>query len=194
MEFGPRALGGRSILGDARSAEMQSRMNLKIKFRESFRPFAPIVLREYANEYFELPPDVESPYMLLVAKVAERTRLPDDPAAQNLKGIDRLKAARSTIPAVTHVDLSARVQTVDTVRFPLLHQLMTAFHARTGCAVLINTSFNVRGEPVVCTPENALNGFLNTGMDTLAIGAFLLEKTRQPRDLIGSEARQFEPD
>lgn len=194
MEFGPRALGGRSILGDARSAEMQSRMNLKIKFRESFRPFAPIVLREYANEYFELPPDVESPYMLLVAKVAERTRLPDDPAAQILKGIDRLKAARSTIPAVTHVDLSARVQTVDTVRFPLLHQLMTAFHARTGCAVLINTSFNVRGEPVVCTPENALNGFLNTGMDTLAIGAFLLEKTRQPRDLIGSEARQFEPD
>ena len=194
MEFGPRALGGRSILGDARSAEMQSRMNLKIKFRESFRPFAPIVLREYANEYFELPPDVESPYMLLVAKVAERNRLPDDPAAQILKGIDRLKAARSTIPAVTHVDLSARVQTVDTVRFPLLHQLMTAFHARTGCAVLINTSFNVRGEPVVCTPENALNGFLNTGMDTLAIGAFLLEKTRQPRDLIGSEARQFEPD
>ena len=194
MEFGPRALGGRSILGDARSAEMQSRMNLKIKFRESFRPFAPIVLREHANEYFELPPDVESPYMLLVAKVTERTRLPDDPAAQILKGIDRLKAARSTIPAVTHVDLSARVQTVDTVRFPLLHQLMTAFHARTGCAVLINTSFNVRGEPVVCTPENALNGFLNTGMDTMAIGAFLLEKTRQPRDLIGSEARQFEPD
>ena len=194
MEFGPRALGGRSILGDARSAEMQSRMNLKIKFRESFRPFAPIVLREHAHEYFELPSDVESPYMLLVAKVAERIRLADDPLEQSLKGIDRLKAARSTIPAVTHVDLSARVQTVDNVRSPLLHQLMTAFHARTGCPVLINTSFNVRGEPVVCTPEHALNGFLNTGIDTLAIGSFLLEKALQPRNLIGSEARQFEPD
>ena len=194
MEFGPRALGARSILGDARSAEMQSRMNLKIKFRESFRPFAPIVMKEHAHEYFDLPPHVESPYMLLVAKVAERTRLADDPAGQSLKGIDRLKTARSAIPAVTHVDLSARVQTVDTIRCPLLHQLMTAFHARTGCPVLINTSFNVRGEPVVCTPENALNGFLNTGMDTLAIGSFLLEKTRQPRGLISSESRQFEPD
>ena len=194
MEFGPRALGARSILGDARSAEMQSRMNLKIKFRESFRPFAPIVMKEHAHEYFDLPPHVESPYMLLVAKVAERTRLADDPAGQSLKGIDRLKTARSTIPAVTHVDLSARVQTVDTIRCPLLHQLMTAFHAMTGCPVLINTSFNVRGEPVVCTPENALNGFLNTGMDTLAIGSFLLEKTRQPRGLISSESRQFEPD
>ncbi len=195
MEFGPRALGSRSILGDARSPEMQSRMNLKIKFRESFRPFAPIVLQEHAHEYFDLPPHVESPYMLLVTNVAERCQLPDDSATQLLKGIDRLKAARSSIPAVTHVDLSARVQTVDAVRFPLLHQLLTAFDKRTDCPVLINTSFNVRGEPVVCTPENALNGFLNTGMDTLAIGSFLLDKSQQPRELLGSEARrQFEPD
>ena len=195
MEFGPRALGSRSILGDPRNPEMQARMNLKIKFRESFRPFAPIVLHNYAQEYFDLPGHVESPYMLLVTSVAERQRLAAESTDDALQGIDRLKTTRSTIPAVTHVDLSARVQTVNEVRFPLMHRLLTAFHEKTGCPVLINTSFNVRGEPVVCTPENALNGFLNTGMDTLAIGSFLLDKHLQPDHLLGSETRRrFEPD
>ncbi len=191
MEFGPRALGSRSILGDPRNPEMQTRMNLKIKFRESFRPFAPIVLQDHAHEYFDLPEGVESPYMLLVTTVAESQRLASPWSDQSLQGIDRLKSTRSTIPAVTHVDLSARVQTVDEGRFPLLHQLLTEFHEKSGCPVLINTSFNVRGEPVVCTPENALNGFLNTGMDTLAIGSFLLEKAAQPPHLLGGETRQF---
>ncbi|HQZ69053.1 MAG TPA: carbamoyltransferase [Planctomycetaceae bacterium] len=191
MEFGPRALGSRSILGDPRNPEMQTRMNLKIKFRESFRPFAPIVLQDHAHEYFDLPEGVESPYMLLVTTVAESQRLASPSSEETLRGIDRLKSTRSTIPAVTHVDLSARVQTVDEGRFPLLHQLLTAFHEKSGCPVLINTSFNVRGEPVVCTPENALNGFLNTGMDTLAIGSFLLDKNSQPLHLLGRETRQF---
>jgi len=191
MEFGPRALGSRSILGDPRNPEMQTRMNLKIKFRESFRPFAPIVLQDHAHEYFDLPQGIESPYMLLVTAVAESQRLASPSSDQSLQGIDRLKSTRSTIPAVTHVDLSARVQTVDEGRFPLLHQLLTAFHEKSGCPVLINTSFNVRGEPVVCTPENALNGFLNTGMDTLAIGSFLLDKNSQPQHLLGRETRQF---
>lgn len=175
MEFGPRALGGRSILGDARNPDMQSTMNLKIKFRESFRPFAPIVLAEHAADYFDLRQP--SPYMLVVAQVAAQRRIRRDDTG--LRGLDLLKARRSEIPAVTHVDFSARVQTVgeDTAD---LHGLLTEFHAQTGCPVLVNTSFNVRGEPIVATPEEAYRCFMRTDVDALAIGDFLLHKHEQP--------------
>jgi carbamoyltransferase len=178
MEFGPRALGGRSILGDARSPEMQEVMNLKIKFRESFRPFAPIVLRDRASQYFDLKPDEESPYMLVVAPVASQRRiaLPAEP----LRGLDKLKAVRSEIPAVTHVDCSARIQTVDSTHHDRLHRLLAAFEAKTGCPVMINTSFNVRGEPIVCRPEDAYRCFMATNIDALLIERFLLLKTEQP--------------
>jgi carbamoyltransferase len=179
MEFGPRALGSRSIIGDARSRKMQSVMNLKIKFRESFRPFAPIVLRERVSEYFEMDDDADSPYMLVVADVAADKRLPaeDDGAT----GLDKLKSLRSVVPAVTHVDNSARVQTVDSVRHARLHRLMTRFAQRTGCPVLINTSFNVRGEPIVCAPEHAYHCFMGTDMDVLVLENFLLLKEDQPK-------------
>ncbi|OPZ30494.1 MAG: Decarbamoylnovobiocin carbamoyltransferase [Lentisphaerae bacterium ADurb.BinA184] len=178
MEFGPRALGARSILGDARHPQMQSTMNLKIKFRESFRPFAPIVLEECAGEYFDLP--CASPYMLRVGQVQAGRRLQPPPGSESLWGIERLNLPRSDIPAVTHVDGSARIQTVDGQRNPLLHSLLERFRARTGCAVLVNTSFNVRGEPIVCTPREAYRCFMSTGMDALAIGNHLLLKERQP--------------
>ena len=186
MEFGPRALGSRSILGDARSPKMQSVMNLKVKFRESFRPFAPIVLRERAADYFDLA--VDSPYMLLVAPVKESLRLPIPP--DNLKDLDRLKQLRSTIPAVTHVDFSARIQTVSAEQNPRLHALLKKFEQATGCGVLVNTSFNVRGEPIVCSPDDAYRCFINTEMDCLVMGNFLLERTAQPHHRL---ARTFEP-
>jgi carbamoyltransferase len=179
MEFGPRALGARSILGDARSRSMQSVMNLKIKFRESFRPFAPIVLREYVDRYFEMRPYEDSPYMLLVAPVRAEQRLPLAASDTEAFGIERLNQCRSTIPAVTHVDYSARVQTVDEQRNPLLHRLMTRFHEKTGCPVLINTSFNVRSEPIVCTPEDAYRCFMATDMDVLVMGRHILYKAEQ---------------
>jgi carbamoyltransferase len=188
MEFGPRALGNRSILGDPRSPRMQSIMNLKVKFRESFRPFAPVVRRERAGDYFEL--ETESPYMLLVAPVRAALRREADPG---LRGLDRLKAVRSTIPAVTHVDYSARVQTVARGQNPLLYSLLEAWEAATGCGVLVNTSFNVRGEPVVCTPDDAYRCFVNTEMDHLVIGPFLLERTRQPRQGVARRAA-LQPD
>ncbi len=178
MEFGPRALGNRSILGDARHPGMQTVMNGKIKFRESFRPFAPIVLAEHAPEYFELPPGQESPYMLLVAGVRPEQRVPA--AIESTHGLDRVRAIRSTVPAVTHVDYSARVQTVDQERNPRLHHLLTAFRRQTGCPVMINTSFNVRSEPVVCTPLDAWRCFMATDMDVLVIGDFVLRKEQQP--------------
>jgi carbamoyltransferase len=178
MEFGPRALGARSILGDARSAEMQKLMNLKIKFRESFRPFAPVVLRERVSEYFETRDEQESPYMLLVASVQPDKRLGEGDSSA--RGLEKLNAARSVVPAVTHVDDSARVQTVDAVRHGRFHKLLQAFAARTGCPVLINTSFNVRGEPIVCTPEHAYRCFMATNMDALVIEDFLLLKHEQP--------------
>jgi len=186
MEFGPRALGCRSIIGDARSRSMQSVMNLKIKFRESFRPFAPIVLAEEAGDYFDMAGGAESPYMLIVSPVAAEQRLSveDDGAV----GLDKLKVVRSRIPAVTHVDYSARVQTVDAERHPRLHRLMTRFHKRTGCPVLINTSFNVRGEPIVCTPEDAYNCFMGTDMDVLVLENFVLLKTDQPTSEIDRES------
>lgn len=176
MEFGPRALGARSILADARNPAMQAAINLKIKFREGFRPFAPAVLAEHAREYFEL--DGESPYMLVVAPVATKRRLPV--ASGDQWGIDRLNVPRSDIPAVTHLDYSARLQTVTAGRAPGLHAVLTAFKARTDCPVLVNTSFNVRGEPIVCTPADAYSCFMRTNLDYLAIPPFLLEKARQP--------------
>ena len=178
MEFGPRALGNRSILGDARNPAMQSVMNQKIKFRESFRPFAPIVLRERAAEYFELRPDQESPYMLLVAPVRADQRVAVNPAAA--RGLAQVNEPRSVIPAVTHVDYSARIQTVDAARNPRLHQLITAFARQTGCPVMINTSFNVRGEPIVGSPDDAYRCFMATNIDVLVIGNFVVLKSDQP--------------
>jgi carbamoyltransferase len=175
MEFGPRALGNRSILGDARSAKMQSLMNLKVKFRESFRPFAPIVRRERVADYFEL--DAESAYMLLVAPVKKELR---KPLPANVTGLDLLKAERSTLPAITHVDYSARIQTVSRAGHPLLYDLLLRFEHATGCGVLVNTSFNVRGEPIVCTPDDAYRCFINTEMDYLIMGSFVIERTAQP--------------
>ncbi len=177
MEFGPRALGSRSILGDARSSEMQSTMNLKIKFRESFRPFAPAILREHVDEFFEMRPNEDSPYMLLVAPVKEARRLEVDEEATGLK---KLQQSRSVVPAVTHVDYSARVQTVDGERHPHFARILEAFYAKTGCPVLINTSFNVRGEPIVNTPEDAYRCFMGTNMDALVIENFVLRKSAQP--------------
>jgi len=179
MEFGPRALGARSILGDARSQKMQSTMNLKIKFRESFRPFAPIVLLEHVNRYFEMRPSEDSPYMLLVAPVKEDVRAELGPEYEQTFGVDKLHYRRSDIPAVTHIDYSARVQTVDKERNPLLHELMTRFNEKTGCPVLINTSFNVRSEPIVCTPEDAYRCFMMTDMDVLVMGRAILRKEQQ---------------
>ena len=180
MEFGPRALGARSIIGDARSTAMQSVMNLKIKFRESFRPFAPSVLEEKAPDYFGLRPGVESPYMLLVAPVNDgrRKKLNGDQA--HLQGIEKLKIPRSDVPAITHVDYSARVQTVDAERHGRYRKLIERFDAKTGCPVIINTSFNVRGEPIVCTPADAYRCFLNTNMDVLVLERFVLLKKEQP--------------
>ena len=176
-EFGPRALGNRSIIGDARSPKMQSVMNLKIKYRESFRPFAPTVLFEHASDYFCL--DRESPYMLLVAQVDEKRRRTMTDEEQKLFGIDKLNVVRSEIPAITHVDYSARIQTVNKDVNPLYHRLINAFYQKTGSPVIINTSFNVRGEPIVCTPEHAFTCFMRTEMDHLVLGHFILDKTDQ---------------
>ena len=178
MEFGPRALGGRSIIGDPRSPAMQSVMNLKIKYRESFRPFAPSVLAERVSDYFEI--DRPSPYMLLVAPVAQQMRIPMTEAQRQLFGIDKLKVARSALPAITHVDYSARIQTVHRGTNPRYYDLLSHFAARTGCPLLVNTSFNVRGEPVVCTPRDAYRCFMRTQMDYLVLENFLLAKADQP--------------
>jgi carbamoyltransferase len=178
MEFGPRSLGARSVLGDPRSAKMQATMNLKIKFRESFRPFAPSVLREHLADYFDL--DVDSPYMLLVAPVRAERRIAMTDEQQRLFGIEKLNVPRSDVPAITHIDYSARIQTVHAETNPLYHALLRRFHALTGCAVLVNTSFNVRGEPIVCTPRDAYLCFMRTEMDTLVLGSCVLEKSRQP--------------
>ena len=178
MEFGPRALGARSILGDARSPRMQAQMNIKIKFREGFRPFAPAVLRERVADYFEL--DTDSPYMLLVAPVRKERRIPLTAAQHTLWGIDKLNVPRSDIPAVTHIDYSARVQTVTRDTNPGYYDLIKAFEKRTGCGVLVNTSFNVRGEPIVCTPADAYQCFMRTNIDYLVLGPYLLDKRTQP--------------
>jgi carbamoyltransferase len=182
MEFGPRALCARSIIGDARSPRMQATMNLKIKFRESFRPFAPVVLQEHLHEWFDMAENQESPYMLLVAPVLQHRRVPI--ASDELRKMSadpdlrqRVNVVRSSIPAVTHVDCSARIQTVDKARNPRFHRVMEAFCALTGCPVLVNTSFNVRGEPIVCTPEDAYRCFLATEMDALVMENCLVLKS-----------------
>ncbi len=175
MEFGPRALGARSIIGDARNREMQSRMNLKIKYRESFRPFAPSVIEEQAPNWFEIKDS--SPYMLLVAPVSQKQRVKS--VNGSLKGLDQLKESRSTVPAITHVDMSARVQTIDRERNPVYYDLIDKFFKQTGCPVIINTSFNVRGEPIVCSPEDAFRCFMSTEMDYLVLGNYVLDKRKQ---------------
>ncbi|MCH7516493.1 MAG: hypothetical protein IIB08_05145, partial [Bacteroidetes bacterium] len=193
MEFGPRALGNRSIIGDARSSKMQSTMNLKIKFRESFRPFAPSVLREKVSEYFDA--DIDSPYMLLVANVKEERRKNMSDAEKQLFGIDKLNVQRSDIHAVPPVDYSARLQTVHSDTNPLYHKLIKKFEENSGCGVIINTSFNVRGEPIVCTPEDAYRCFMRTDMDYLVIGNYLFDKKeQQPLERDTNWKKEFEPD
>lgn len=184
MEFGPRALGGRSIIGDPRNVEMQTKMNVKIKFRESFRPFAPSVLAERAADYFDL--DGTSPYMLLVAPVKEEIRKPLTEEQQQLFGIEKLKAIRSELPAITHVDYSARVQTVDPLGSPRYYKIIKAFEKLTGCGVVVNTSFNIRGEPIVCRPEEAYRCFMFTDMDALVLENFICLKEDQP-EMPGAE-------
>ncbi len=178
-EFGPRALGSRSIMGDARSEKMQETMNLKIKFRESFRPFAPAVLREDVDEFFEMKPDENSPYMLLVAPVQGSKRLNIE-EVETVRGLEKLKQSRSSVPAITHVDYSARVQTIDMEHHPRFYKIISAFKEKTGCGVVINTSFNVRGEPIVNTPEDAYRCFMNTNMDVLVLENIILLKHEQP--------------
>ncbi|MEJ6701638.1 MAG: carbamoyltransferase [Akkermansiaceae bacterium] len=180
MEFGPRALGSRSILGDPRSQEMQKVMNLKIKFRESFRPFAPSVLREHVSDYFEMQENEDSPYMLMVADVVDSRRTDCESELNSASGLNKLPVMRSEVPAITHVDFSARVQTVDEERHGLYHKIISKFHDKTGCPMVINTSFNVRGEPIVCAPEDSYNCFMATNMDVLVVGSFLLKKEDQP--------------
>ena len=192
MEFGPRALGGRSILGDPRAPGMQSAMNLKIKFRESFRPFAPSVLREEVASWFDH--DGESPYMLLAAPVKKERRRTPTPEESALRGLEKLKVARSAIPAVTHVDGSARLQTVRREANPLFHAILSAFRDRTGCPVLVNTSFNVRGEPIVCTPEDAWRCFMRTAMDALVLENHVLLREEQPAPGDDEVPRPFPPD
>jgi carbamoyltransferase len=192
MEFGPRSLGARSILGDPRSAAMQKNLNLKVKYRESFRPFAPAVLREDVAAWFEL--DCDSPYMLIVADVREDKRRAMSAEQQALFGIDKLNIARSEIPAVTHVDYSARIQTVSAVTNPLFHRLLTQFKALTGCPVVVNTSFNVRGEPIVCTPQDAFRCFMGNELDLLVIGNCLLRKSEQNPALKQDYSSAFELD
>ncbi len=178
MEFGPRALGARSIIGDARNLEMQKKMNLKIKYREPFRPFAPSVLLEHVSEWFEH--DKGSPYMLMVAPVKEDRRIPMTDEQRDLFGIDKLNIPRSNIPAITHVDYSARIQTVDGKYNQRYYGLIKKFYEKTGCPVIVNTSFNVRGEPIVCTPEDAYRCFMRTEMDTLVLEEIVLSKNEQP--------------
>jgi carbamoyltransferase len=192
MEFGPRALGGRSILADPRSEKMQKELNLKIKFRESFRPFAPSVLIEDVNDWFEL--DNDSPYMLLVANVKKEKQIKMTEDSENLFGIEKLNIKRSSIPAITHVDYSARVQTVHKETNPKYHQLINEFKKITNCPVLVNTSFNVRGEPIVCSVEDAFNCFMGTNLDILVIEDFILFKEDQDKSLVKDYKNKFELD
>ena len=192
MEFGPRALGGRSILADPRSPSVQKQLNLKVKYRESFRPFAPSVLREHVHEWFDI--DVDSPYMLLVAEVNRDRQLPIAETDKTLFGIDLLNVPRSTIPAVTHVDNSARIQTVHRESHPRYHQLITRFKEKTGCPVLVNTSFNVRGEPIVCTPQDAFRCLMGTEIEWLAIGNCIVKKEEQDPRLVLDYKNAYELD
>jgi carbamoyltransferase len=192
MEFGPRALGNRSILADPRSPQTQSVLNLKVKYRESFRPFAPAVLAEDVRDWFDL--DVASPYMLLVAEVAKHRRIAEAAGNDRAAGLDQLKILRSEIPAVTHVDYSARVQTVHAETNPRFHALLRAFKAQTGCPVLVNTSFNVRGEPIAHTPEDAFRCLMGSEIDMLVIGNCVLHKREQNPNLLLDYRNAFDPD
>ena len=192
MEFGPRSLGGRSILGDPRSEQMQKTLNLKVKYRESFRPFAPSVLREDVSEWFEA--DYDSPYMLLVDNVKKDKRIEMTMKEKSLFGIDKLNIARSSIPAITHVDYSARIQTVHKETNPKYHALITKFKEKTGCSLVVNTSFNVRGEPIVCTPEDAFRCFMGTELDVLVIGNCVLRKEHQNESLVEDYKEKYELD
>ena len=192
MEFGPRALGGRSILADPRSVKMQKELNLKIKFRESFRPFAPSILREDVNNWFEL--DNDSPYMLLVADIKKEKQIKMTEKDENLFGIEKLNIKRSSIPAVTHVDYSARIQTVHEETNSRYYQLIKEFKKITNCPVLVNTSFNVRGEPIVCSIEDAFNCFMGTNLDVLVLEDFILYKDDQDKSLVKNYKNKFELD
>jgi carbamoyltransferase len=193
MEFGPRSLGSRSIIGDPRSKEMQTVMNLKIKYRESFRPFAPAVLREHVSDYFDI--DCESPYMLLVADIKDEKRIRMSDEEEKLFGLEKLKVTRSDVPAITHVDYSARIQTVTEDDNPLFYGVIEEFYKKTGCPMIVNTSFNVRGEPIVCKPEEAFKCFMRTEMDYLIMGSYLLDKKRQkPVEIDTDSLKEFEPD
>ena len=192
MEFGPRALGGRSILGDPRSDKMQKNLNLKVKFRESFRPFAPSILREDLSEWFDM--NVDSPYMLLVADINSNKKIEMTEEERKLFGIDKLNIKRSEIPAVTHVDYSARVQTVTKITNHRYYDLISKFKEKTGCPVIVNTSFNVRGEPIVNTPTNAFNCFMGTELDYLIIGNCILDKKKQDQSLKKDYTKEFELD
>ena len=192
MEFGPRALGGRSILGDPRSDKMQKNLNLKVKYRESFRPFAPSILKEDISEWFDV--DIESPYMLLVANINPSKTIKMTKKEKDLFGIDKLNVKRSEIPAVTHVDYSARIQTVNKNTNKIYYDLISKFKEKTGCPVLVNTSFNVRGEPIVNTPTDAFNCFMGTELDYLVIGNCILDKDKQDPKLRKNYLNKFELD
>ena len=192
MEFGPRALGNRSIIADPRSVNMQKNLNLKIKFRESFRPFAPAILKEYLNDWFEL--DTESPYMLLVSDILESKRLTTKQEDKKLFGIEKLNLKRSDVPSVTHVDYSARIQTVDKLTNNKFHELILEFYKITNCPLLINTSFNVRGEPIVCSPKDAFNCFMGTNLDLLVVNNAVLYKNNQNQSLIKDYKHKYKLD
>ena len=193
MEFGPRALGGRSIIADPRSPVMQKQLNLKVKFRESFRPFAPSVLREDVNEWFECD-DEDSPYMLLVANLQKDKCLKMTTEEKRFFGIDKLNVKRSLVPAITHVDYSARIQTVHSETNPLYHALISKFKEKTLCPIVVNTSFNIRGEPIVCTPGDAFRCFMGTDLDILAVGNYLLYKDQQNTSLKSEYKNKYELD
>ena len=192
MEFGPRALGGRSIIADPRSSVMQKQLNLKVKYRESFRPFAPSVLHEDTNEWFEH--DKDSPYMLFVAEVQKNKRRVITAEEDSLFGIDKLNVARSLVPAITHVDYSARIQTVHSDTNPLYHAVISKFKEKTGCPLVVNTSFNVRGEPIICSPTDAFKCFMGTDLDVLTIGNYLLLKEEQNTTLKKNYEKSYELD
>tara|TARA_Y100000588_G_C14190702_1_gene897883 strand:+ start:1 stop:1098 length:1098 start_codon:yes stop_codon:yes gene_type:complete len=192
MEFGPRALGNRSILADPRSNSMQRNLNQKVKYRESFRPFAPSVMKEHADEWFELGKD--SPYMLLVSKFLESKRITPSSDCNSIEGFDLLDVRRSDVPAVTHIDFSARIHTVDAKRNPRFHQLLMEFYNQTGCPMLVNTSFNIRGEPIVCTPEEAFRCFMGTDLEILIVGDCVMFKEDQDHNLINNYRHEVSPD
>ena len=192
MEFGPRALGGRSIIADPRSPVMQKQLNLKVKYRESFRPFAPSILREDVSDWFEH--EIDSPYMLLVADVRNNKRRAITEEEKSLFGIDKLNVPRSKVPAITHVDYSARIQTVHEDTNPIYHAVISKFKEKTGCPLVVNTSFNVRGEPIICTPEDAFRCFMGTEMDVLAVGNFVLYKEQQNEALKENYEERYELD